>query len=99
MDKKSINSTLEIWGGIECSYNRVQGKYFDQLAYAGHYSRIVEDIESFASLGITTMRYPVIWEKHCPTESSSIDWSSSERGLNALRENNIAPIAGLVHHG
>jgi dTDP-4-dehydrorhamnose reductase len=45
------------------------------------------------------MRYPVIWERHCPSASSFIDWSSSEQGLYALREKNISPIAGLVHHG
>ncbi|HEY0743300.1 MAG TPA: family 1 glycosylhydrolase [Chryseosolibacter sp.] len=99
MDKRFINSTPELWGGIECSYNRVQGKYFDQLEYSAHYSRIVDDIDAFSKLGITTMRYPVIWERHCPTASSQIDWQLSERGLNALRERNIAPVAGLVHHG
>ncbi len=99
MDKKSINFIPEIWGGIECSYNRVQGKYFDQLQYSGHYSRIEEDIDAFSRLGITTMRYPVIWERHCPSVSGAINWSLSERGLNALRDRGIAPIAGLVHHG
>ena len=99
MGKKSINSTLDVWGGIECSYNRVQKKYFDQLTYTGHYARIAEDISAFKKLGIRAMRYPIIWEKHCPAAGMSIDWSASERGLHALRENNIAPIAGLVHHG
>lgn len=99
MDKKSINSILDIWGGIECSYNRVQSKYFDQLTYTGHYARIAEDISAFAKLGITTMRYPVIWEKLCPTQSSTIDWRSTEAGLNALQHHGITPIAGLVHHG
>jgi dTDP-4-dehydrorhamnose reductase len=99
MDKKFINFIPELWGGIECSYNRVQGKYFDQLAYAGHYNRITEDIEVFSRLGITTMRYPVIWERLSPSENTGIDWSLTEQGLNALRENNISPIAGLVHHG
>ena len=99
MDKKSINSTLEIWGGIECSYNRVQNKYFDQLTYTGHYARIAEDISAFGKLGITTMRYPVIWERLCPTQTSDIDWSLTEQGLNAIRQKGITPIAGLVHHG
>jgi dTDP-4-dehydrorhamnose reductase len=99
MDKKFINFIPELWGGIECSYNRVQGKYFDQLSYAGHYNRIDEDIEAFAKLGITAMRYPVIWERLSPSENSRIDWRLTERGLEALRARKIEPIAGLVHHG
>lgn len=99
MDKRSINSILDIWGGIECSYNRVQGKYFDQLAYAGHYSRIEEDIQAFSKLGIRAMRYPVIWERHCPSVAAAIDWSLTEKALTKLRDRNISPVAGLVHHG
>jgi dTDP-4-dehydrorhamnose reductase len=99
MDKRYINYIPEIWGGIECSYNRVQSKYFDQLEYARHYSRIEEDVAAFAKMGITTMRYPVIWERHCPFKGALIDWSLSERGLYALRDHNITPIAGFVHHG
>jgi dTDP-4-dehydrorhamnose reductase len=96
---KKFTSTLEIWGGIECSYNRVRSKYFDQLQYSNHYKRIDEDISLLADLGITTMRYPVIWERLQARIDHSIDWSSSDRGLFALRSQNIKPIAGLVHHG
>lgn len=99
MDKKSINYIPEVWGGIECSYNRVQSHYFDQVEYAGHYDRIANDIDTFSRLGITTMRYPVIWEKLCPTENSAIDWTTTDLALNLLREKKINPIAGLVHHG
>jgi dTDP-4-dehydrorhamnose reductase len=89
----------ELWGGIECSYNRVRSQYFDQLHYCNHYHRVKEDIELFASLGIAAMRYPVIWEKLQSTPMDSIDWSSVEIPLNALREHSISPVAGLVHHG
>lgn len=99
MDKKSINCIPEVWGGIECSYNRVQSRYFDQVAYAGHYERIEEDIAKFSALGITAMRYPVIWERLCPRENSVIDWTTTDRALNLLREKNIEPIIGFVHHG
>lgn len=98
MDKKFI-STPEIWGGIECSYNRVRSKYFDQLQYSNHYERIEGDIAKFAQLGITTMRYPVIWERLQPRADHSIDWSTVDRGLQALRSHHIEPIVGLVHHG
>jgi len=94
----SAISDLEIWGGIECTVNRVQNDYFDQLDYAGHYERQL-DIELFADLGIKKIRYPVLWEKHEPVPEANIDWSITEDSLNRLREFGIEPIAGLVHHG
>jgi dTDP-4-dehydrorhamnose reductase len=99
MARKSTRQALELWGGIECSYNRVRSKYFDQLHYCDHYTRAVEDIASFAALGITTMRYPIIWERLKPKIDQSIDWSSVEISLNEFRKHGIKPIAGLVHHG
>jgi dTDP-4-dehydrorhamnose reductase len=89
----------EIWGGIECSFNRVRSRYFDQLKYGNHYDRIEQDISLFAGLGIKTMRYPVIWERLQPKKDQSIDWRSTEVALTAIRNHQIHPIAGLVHHG
>ena len=99
MAKKSIRQVPELWGGIECSYNRVKGKYFDQLSYSGHYTRAKADIDNFAQLGIRAMRYPVIWERLQPKPGIAINWDSIDTPLNALRANGITPIAGLVHHG
>jgi dTDP-4-dehydrorhamnose reductase len=89
---------LEVWGGIECTINRVGNQYFDQLEHAGHYDRD-EDIERFAKLGIKTLRYPVLWEKHQPKKGAPNDWSLTEKKLSQLRSYNIEVIAGLVHHG
>jgi dTDP-4-dehydrorhamnose reductase len=89
----------EIWGGIECSLNRVKGKFFDQLDYCGHYSRAKDDIDLFAELGITAIRYPVLLEKLQPKFQKPIDWSFVDVSLNALKERNITVIAGLMHHG
>lgn len=88
----------EIWGGIECTINRVNDAYRDQLQCTGHYAR-PGDIEKFAQLGIRKLRYPVLWEHHQSTPGEKIDWSWTERQLNTIRENNIIPIAGLIHHG
>lgn len=88
----------EIWGGIEGTINRVGDRYFDQSEYSGHYKR-EGDIDLIASLGITRLRYPVLWEKHQPQKGAAIDWSHAEKNLNRLRELQIEPIAGLVHHG
>jgi dTDP-4-dehydrorhamnose reductase len=89
---------IEIWGGMECTINRVGNDYFDQLAYSEHYNRM-GDIDRFAELGIRKMRYPVLWEKHKPDEHVPIDWTWVEHKLLQLKANNIQPIAGLVHHG
>jgi dTDP-4-dehydrorhamnose reductase len=98
MEKKFI-SIPEVWGGIECSYNRVRSKYFDQLEFAGHYNRLTTDIELFARLGINVIRYPVIWERLQRRENSAIDWRTVDTPLNLLREAGVTPIAELVHHG
>jgi dTDP-4-dehydrorhamnose reductase len=88
----------EIWGGIECTINRVDQQYFDQLLYTGHYNR-PGDLAQIAELGIKKIRYPVLWEKHQPVENSPIDWSWTRVQLEELRSRNIDVIAGLVHHG
>ncbi|HYG01019.1 MAG TPA: family 1 glycosylhydrolase [Chryseosolibacter sp.] len=98
MDRKFTNIP-ELWGGIECSFNRVNNRYFDQLQYAGHYNRIESDIEAFASTSVRAMRYPVIWERLQPSLNTSISWQQTAIALNALRRRKINPIAGLVHHG
>jgi dTDP-4-dehydrorhamnose reductase len=92
------NEKLELWGGIECTINRVKDKYFDQLEYAGHYKR-EDDIDKIATLGIMALRYPVLWEKHQPEAGSKISWAFAEKNLNKLRSHGIKPIVGLVHHG
>ena len=96
MDNRYCNP--EIWGGIECTINRVKHEFFDQLEYAGHYER-EEDIEHIAELGIRKMRYPILWEKHQPDKDSDIDWTWTDKRLHLLRDKNIDIIAGLVHHG
>ena len=88
----------EIWGGIECTINRVNNRFFDQLDYSGHYNREL-DIEHIAGTGIKKIRYPVLWERHQPQKNETIDWSWTEQQLNNIREKNIDVIAGLVHHG
>jgi dTDP-4-dehydrorhamnose reductase len=90
---------VEIWGGIECTVNRVGERFYDQLALSGHTKRIEGDLEQFASLGIRTLRYPVLWERVAPNSLADLDWSESDRALSKMRELDIKPIIGLVHHG
>jgi dTDP-4-dehydrorhamnose reductase len=90
---------IEIWGGIECTINRVGDQYFDQSEYSGHYNRGTADIDLVSSLGVQMLRYPVLWEKHQRQQGQDIDWTFVEKNLVRMRELNINPIAGLVHHG
>ena len=53
----------EIWGGLECTINRVKDQYRDQLELTGHYCRN-DDIDRIAQLGIRKLRYPILWERH-----------------------------------
>src|SRR5689334_21790835 len=88
----------EIWGGIECTINRIGNDFRDQLDATGHYAR-PGDIGQIAALGIRKLRYPVLWERHQPEEGQKIDWKWTKRQLDDIRAHNIVPIAGLLHHG
>lgn len=89
---------LEIWGGVECTVNRVGEEYFDQLEKNGHATRI-GDLDLFAELGIKAIRYPVLWERIAPLGLENAEWSWADVRLHKLRELGIRPIVGLVHHG
>jgi dTDP-4-dehydrorhamnose reductase len=89
---------MEVWGGIECTLNRVNNTRFDQLDRSGHYGRS-SDLQQIAALGIRTLRYPVLWEKAATSYSAEFNWSFADQGLRTLRELGVTPIAGLVHHG
>jgi dTDP-4-dehydrorhamnose reductase len=89
---------LALWGGLECTVNRVRDNYFSQMERNGHAERD-GDLERFASLGISAIRYPVLWERTAPDGLDSADWSWSDARLPRLRQLGINPIVGLVHHG
>ena len=89
---------LELWGGLECTVNRVRDDYFSQLDRNGHAQRAC-DVQRFASLGIRAIRYPVLWERTAPEGVDKADWSWPDERLPALREAGVTPIAGLIHHG
>jgi len=89
---------LALWGGLECTVNRVRDNYFSQMDRNGHAVRL-QDIERFASLGIQAIRYPVLWERTAPDGLEQADWSWADERLPALRKLGVDPIVGLVHHG
>jgi dTDP-4-dehydrorhamnose reductase len=89
------STTLELWGGVECTINRVGDVYFDQLAKSGHRQRVDADLERFAALGIRTLRTSIHWEYFDATQS----WEAADRLFASLNKYNIRPIVGLLHHG
>lgn len=93
------SNKLEVWGGIECTINRVRDSYNDQLENAGYYRRSLSDLDAIAATGITALRYPILWERQAPTPETIPDFSFAETGLNHLQQHGVRPIVGLVHHG
>jgi len=87
---------VEVWGGLECTVNRVGPDFFDQTLRTGHHSRI-GDLEQFARIGFSKLRYPVLWERTAP--HGIPDWGWPCARLQRLRDLGITPIVGLLHHG
>lgn len=89
---------LEAWCGIECTVNRLGDRFIDQLESSGH-ARRETDLDRLASLGVRTVRYPVLWERIAPNGIERADWQWPDRRLSGLHERGINPIVGLLHHG
>ncbi|MBI0475762.1 dTDP-4-dehydrorhamnose reductase [Sphingomonas sp. MA1305] len=87
---------IELWGGVECTVNRVGDAYRDQLRLSGHQGRL-DDLDRFAGLGIKGLRYPVLWERTAP--AGIPDWTWPDPRLERIRLLGMRPIVGLVHHG
>jgi len=87
----------QLWGGVECTLNRVRDTYFDQSVLTRHHIRH-GDLDRIAALGIRTLRYPVLWERVARSPGVD-DWSWTDARLEVLRTAGIRPIVGLVHHG
>lgn len=99
MSSQLLNAPpLEIWAGIECTVNRVGDEYSDQLERNGHATRL-EDLDLFAELGISAIRYPVLWERTAPNSLDEPNWLWADERLHRLQKLEIRPIVGLVHHG
>jgi dTDP-4-dehydrorhamnose reductase len=93
-----LSQKIELWGGIECTHNRVGNEYFDQLDRSGHNNRPA-DLRMFAELGISALRYPALWERVTAPGRENKEWSQLDERLELLRQLRIRPIVGLVHHG
>lgn len=96
-DKKNQYYNPEVWGGIECTINRVADNFFDQLHYANFYQKPQQD--AIIDLGIRKIRFPILWEKHQPELDTTIDWAWTFEKVENFKKHNIEVIAGLLHHG
>src|SRR5437660_863762 len=98
MELQQGRQQLELWGGVECTINRVGGEYFEQLERTGHIARI-SDFERFAKLGIKALRQPILWECSPSHRSENERWEWARTALTELSGLGIRPIVGLLHHG
>lgn len=89
---------IEVWGGVECTVNRVGDGFLDQVELTGHHARL-DDLDRLAELGVQAVRYPILWERTVRTGLDDFDFSWSDARIKRLRELGIRVIAGLVHHG
>lgn len=87
-----------LWGGLECSIVRVGDDFRNQFEETGHLQSPA-DLDRVAALGITALRYPVLWETVFPDEPGACDWTFADERLGRIRRLGIRPIAGLLHHG
>jgi dTDP-4-dehydrorhamnose reductase len=97
-DAEDVMLPLQLWGGVECTFNRVRERFLDQCSFSGHLTRI-QDLDLIADLGMRKVRYPVLWERHAPDSLDRMDFTWADERLGRLRELGIGPIVGLVHHG
>src|SRR3546814_10578021 len=78
----------QLWGGLECTVNRVHDRYQDQVRATGHQDR-AEDLDRLAMLGIRAIRYPVLWERVSPRHPDERDWQWTDERLGRLRDLDI----------
>lgn len=87
-----MSPALELWGGAECTVNRIGDRIHDQIERTRHPGHDV-----VADIGFKALRIPVLWERVAATAQP--DWAWSDRELAVCRREGIRPIVGLLHHG
>ena len=63
-----------------------------QIAETGHAGRLA-DIDLIADLGVTAVRYPILWERIAPERPDHLDFAWTDERLAKLRERGIEVIA------
>jgi dTDP-4-dehydrorhamnose reductase len=93
-----LDTPLPIWGGLECTVARIGDVYRDELAETGSLER-AGDIAAILDLGISALRYPLLWEHVAPDGLENASWDRQDRELAAIQARGVQVIAGLCHHG
>lgn len=88
---------LELWGGAECTVNRVGDRTFDQQALTGHDDR-PDDLDRFAGLGFRKLRVALLRER-IEISPGVLDWRRADAVMERLQALGLEPIVGLTHHG
>jgi dTDP-4-dehydrorhamnose reductase len=91
-------NSLQLWGGYECTVNRVGNEWYDQTQRSGHHDRI-EDLHLLSDLGMRSVRYPALWERISPDDPERRDFRWTDERLGELKRLGINPILTLCHHG
>ena len=90
---------LELWGGVECTVNRVGDQFFDQIALAGHHAA------HRRSGSLRALRLPraalsgAVGARCARCSVATCDWRWADAALGRTRELGMRPIVGLLHHG
>ena len=96
--KPATAPQLSLWGGYECTVNRVGDSWHDQTPRTGHEERI-SDLQLFADLGMRALRYPALWERISPKHPEECDFRWTDERLPEIRRLGMEPIVTLCHHG
>ena len=97
-ERDSRAHPIELWGGHECTVNRVHEAWFDQTQRGGHHERL-QDLHLFADLGIRRLRYPALWERISPCAARERDFAWTDERLGEISRLGMEPILTLCHHG
>jgi len=89
---------IALWGGVECTINRVGDVWHSQLDRNGHLLR-PDDLDAFAALGLQAVRQPVLWEQVAAAGLGQADWSWTDACMQRLQELGLEAVVGLLHHG
>jgi dTDP-4-dehydrorhamnose reductase len=97
---KRVSAPLEIWASPEPTIARIDASTVrDQGAETGWSTRLLDDVERIADLGVGGCRFPLLWETVAPDRPHVRDFGAAPDALARLRARGVEPIVTLLHHG
>ncbi|MGL5840030.1 MAG: family 1 glycosylhydrolase, partial [Sphingorhabdus sp.] len=83
---------MQLWAGFECTLNRVNNRFRDQLDPQYRIAR-KQCLEQLGDLGVRVFRYRIAWDDRRTPQY----WIQED--MAQLERQGVAPIIGLLHHG